>query len=128
MAKEIIIKIENSLVLEKRAINVYHYFTRSVHLISHDSSTTIPLMSVLEDDYLHISIVSGPGPMRNKCIVNLPALIDFEFSPGGDIAVRHSDNRTIVEIPPGPTWQLKITWSPASRVRQTSDLIIIGDD
>ena len=61
MAKEINITIENKLVMEKRDMNVYHHSTRSAHMISFDSSITLPLRSVMGDDYLHISIVTGPG-------------------------------------------------------------------
>jgi hypothetical protein len=129
MAKEINIKIENRLAMEKREINVYHCFNRSAHMISHDSSIILPLRSVLEDDYLHISVLSGPGPLGGKCMVDLPSWLDFEFSPGGELAVTHSGDRTLLKIPPGPpTWQLKMTRSPTSPVKQTSDRIIVGDD
>ena len=61
MAKRIKITIENKLVMEKRDMSVYHHSTRSAHMISYNSSVTMPLRSVIEDDYLHISIVTGPG-------------------------------------------------------------------
>ena len=128
MAKEINITIENRLVMEKRDMNVYHHATRSAHMISHNSSITLPFRSVVEDDYLHISIVSGPGPLKGECMVSLPSWMDFEFSPGGDVAVAHSGNRTLLKIPPGPpVWQLKMTRS-SSLFNQPSDCITIGDD
>jgi hypothetical protein len=128
MAKEIKITIENRLVMEKRDMNVYHHSTRSAHMISFNSSITLPFRSVIEDDYLHISIVSGPGPLEGECRVNLPSWMDFEFSPGGDVAVTHSGNRTLLRIPPGlPVWQLKMTRS-SSLFNQPSDCITIGDD
>ena len=129
MAKEINITIENRLVMEKRDMNVYHHSTRSAHMISHNSSITLPFRSVLEDDYLHISIVSGPGPLEGECMVNLPSWMDFEFSPGGDVTVAHSGNRTLLKIPPGPpVWQLKMTRSLSSLINQPWDRITIGDD
>lgn len=129
MVKEIIVTIENKLEIEKRDMNVYHHSTRSAHMISYNSSIMLPLRSVIEDDYLHISVVSGPGPLEGKCMVNLPPWMDFEFSPGGEVAVTHTGNRTLLRIPPGPpVWQLKMTRQPSTIVRQSSDYIIVGDD
>ena len=129
MTKRIKITIENRLVMEKRDMSVYHHSTRSAHMISYNSSITIPLKSVIEDDYLHISIVTGPGNLKNKSIVNLPSWLDFEFSPGADVTVAHSGNRTILKIPPGPPiWQLKLTRSFSSPVKQPYDRVTVGDD
>jgi hypothetical protein len=129
MVKKINVTIENKLEIEKRDMNVYHHFTRSAHMISYSSSITLPFRSVMEDDYLHISIVSGPGPLEGKCMVNLPSWMDFEFSPGGDVAVSHSGNRTLLRIPPGPpVWQLKMTRQSSAIVKQSADYIIVGDD
>jgi hypothetical protein len=129
MVKEINITIENKLVMEKRDMNVYHHFTRSAHMISHDSSITLPLRPGIEDDYLYISIVSGPGRLEGNCIVNLPSWVDFELSSAGDATTAHSGDRTLLKIPPGPPkWQLKLTRSPFSIIAQSSDRVIIGDD
>lgn len=131
MAKEINITIENKLVIEKRDMNIYHHSTGSAHLISYNSSITLPLRPMLEDDYLHISLVSGPGPLAGNCTVNLPSWADFEFSPGGDVFVTHSGsgNRTLLKIPPGPPiWQLKITRSISTPFKQSSDRVTVGDD
>ena len=129
MAKEINVIIENKLVMEKRDMNVYHHASRSAHMISHDSSITLPLKPIIEDDYLHISIVSGPGRLEGNCIVNLPSWIDFDLSSAGDAAITHSGDRILVKIPPGPpTWQLKMTRSLDSSIDQPWDCIIIGDD
>jgi len=129
MAKEINITIENKLVMEKRDMNVYHHSTRSAHLISHDSSITLPLKSGIEDDYLHISIVSGPGKLEGNCLVNLPSWVDFELSSAGDATTAHSGDRTLLKIPPGlPKWQLRISHSLSSLINQPSDRVIIGDD
>jgi hypothetical protein len=128
MAKEINITIENKLVMEKRDMNVYHHSTRSAHLISHDSSITLPLKPGIEDDCLHISIVSGPGKLEGNCVVNLPSWVDFELSSAGDATVAHLGERTVLKIPPGPAiWQLRMTRSLSSHIYQSSDYVIIGD-
>jgi hypothetical protein len=129
MTKEVNITVENKLVMEERDMNVYHHSTRSAHLISHNSSVTLPLSPVMEDDYLHISIVSGPGHLENKSVVNLPSWADFEFSSEGNITVTHSGDRTLLKIPPGlPNWQLKMTRPAASYINKSSDCVFIGDD
>jgi hypothetical protein len=129
MAKEINVTIENKLVLEKRDMNVYHHSTRSAHLISHNNSITLPLRPSLEEDYLHISVVSGPGHLINKSVLNLPAWADFEFSSEGKIKVVHSDDRTLLKIPPGPsTWQLRMTRSITSIIDRAVDRVTVGDD
>ncbi len=129
MAKEINVTIENKLVLEKRDMNVYHHSTRSAHLISHNNSITLPLRPSIEEDYLHISVVSGPGHLINKSILNLPAWADFEFSSEGKIKVVHSDDRTLLKIPPGPsTWQLRMTRSITSIIDRAADRVTVGDD
>jgi len=129
MAKEINVTIENKLVMEKRDMNVYHHSTRSAHLISHNNSITLPLQPLVEDDYLHISVVSGPGHLINKSILNLPAWADFEFSAEGKIILVHSDDRTLLKIPPGPsTWQLKMTRAQTSIINQAVDRVTVGDD
>lgn len=128
MAKEISITIENKLVREKRGMNVYHHFTRSAHMINHNDSITFPLRSSMEDDYLHISIVSGPGHLENKSVVNLPSWTDFEFSFEGNVILAHSLDRTLLEIPPGiPVWQLRVT-RLSFPIDQPWDRVIIGDN
>ena len=129
MTKEININIENRLVMEKRDINVYHYSTRSAHLISFDSSITLPLRPAIEDDYLHISIVNGPGHLERKYVLNIPSWADFEFSSRGDVTVVHSGYRTLVKIPPGlPMWQLRLTRSLSFHIGWFPDRVTIGDD
>ena len=61
MTNKIKITIQNKLVMGKRDMNIYHHSTRTAHMISFDSSITLPLSSKIEEDYLHISIVGGPG-------------------------------------------------------------------
>lgn len=129
MTKEINITIQNKLIMEKRDMNVYHHSTKSAHMISHDSSVTLPLKSDTEDDYLHISIVSGPGHLEGRCVVSLPSWVDFEFSSEGKLTVAHSGDRTLLKIPPGPPqWQLKMTRSFSSLMNPSSDSVTIGDD
>lgn len=129
MANEINITVENKLVMEKRDMNVYHHSTRSAHLISHNNSITLPLQQSVEDDYLHISVVSGPGHLINNSVLNLPAWADFEFLCEGKIILVHSGERTLLKIPPGPsTWQLKMTRSKTCIINQTVDRVTVGDD
>ena len=129
MTKQIKITIENKLVQEERDMNVYHHSTRSAHMISYNSSVTLPLKPVIEEDYLHVSIVSGPGHLQGKCVVNLPSWVDFEFSSRGDVMVVHFGDRTVLKVPPGPTtWQLRMTRSLASLMEKAADRVIIGED
>jgi hypothetical protein len=128
MAKEIKVTVENKLVMEKRDMNVYHHSTRSAHMISHNSSITLPMRPAGEDDYLDISIVSGPGRLENKSVVNLPSWADFEFSSRGRGSIIRSGDRVLLKIPPGPPdWQLKMTRS-STLVSQSTDRVTIGDD
>lgn len=127
MDKQIKITIENRLLIGKRDMNVYHYSTRSAHLISCDSSVTLPLGSTIENDYLHIAIVGGPGPLEGDCLVNLPSWIDFEFFSSGDVAVVHSGARILVKIPPGyRMWEIKLTRSLCPSFSHPSDRVTIG--
>ncbi|MCP5047364.1 MAG: hypothetical protein GY940_09355 [bacterium] len=128
MKKQINITIENSLIKEKRDMNVYHHSTRSAHMICHNSSVTLPLRPLMEEDYLFITIVSGPGQLKNKSVVNLPSCIDFEFLTECKLAVIHSEDRTLLKIPPGlPEWKLKLTRS-SIQVKQAFNRVVIGDD
>lgn len=128
MTKKINITVENRLVIEKRAMNIYHHATKSVHMISHNSSVTLSLRTILEHDYLHISIVIGPGDLERKSIVNLPSWIDFEFLSDGNVAVSHSGKRTLLKIPAGlPAWQLKLTRSSFQHWHSV-DRVTISDE
>ena len=98
-------------------------------MISYNSSVTLPLRTTVEDDYLHISVVSGPGHLENNSVVNLPSWADFEFSSRGDVTVAHSGDRTIVKVPPGlPTWQLRMTRSLSCLIDKSTDHVTIGED
>jgi hypothetical protein len=117
MVEAIDITIENKLAAGERDINVFHHSSRSAHIISHNSSITIALRNSDENDYLHISVVRGPGYLWNYCVISVPSWADFDFSSEGKLAVTHSNgtNRTLLTIPPGPpTWELKITMSAGS--------------
>jgi hypothetical protein len=128
MTKEINVTIENKLIMEKRDMNVYHHAARSAHMISHDSSITLPLRPVTENDYVHVSIVTGPGRIEGICVVNLPSWVDFELSSAGDATITHSGDRILLKIPPGPPiWQLKMTRSVSSLIDQPWDRVTIGD-
>jgi len=127
MKKEIKITIENNLVTEKRDMNVYHHDDQSAHMISHNSSITLPLKPAIEGDYLYVSIVSGPGRLQKESLVKLPSWLDFEFLSDRKLAVFHSLDQTLLKIPPGlPGWQLKLTRSSA-RQRKGTHFVIISD-
>jgi len=129
MTKRIQITIKNKLSMEKRDLNIYHHADRSVHMISYNSSLSLALGSVNQDDYLHISLISGPGNMEGNCLVNLPSWVDFELNSAANITISHSGHYTLIRIPPGPpVWQLKMTRSLSSSYAQNSDAITIGDD
>jgi hypothetical protein len=129
MSEESDIIVKNKLIREKRDINVYHQATKSAHIISRNSSITLPLRNSEENDYLHISVISGPGNLWKNCLINLPSWAEFEFSSEGKIAVTHSGDRMVLNIPPGPpTWQLKITRPNGLQMLQAPDHVIIGDE
>jgi len=112
MVKGVDITIKNKLTVGERDINVFHYSTRSAHIISHNSSITLPLGNSNEKDYLYISVVKGPGYLWTSCVIGLPTWVDFDFSSEGNLTVTHSGaaKQTLLKIPPGPpTWELKIT-------------------
>ena len=106
------VEVENKLAAGERDINVYHHYTRSAHIISHHSSVTLSLQNAGENDYLHISVLRGPGYLWRNSIISLPSWADFDFSWQGKLSVTHSGDakRTLLKILPGPpTWELKIT-------------------
>ncbi len=128
MEKKINITVENKLLMEKRDMNVYHHSTRSAYMISYDSAITLPLRPLIDDDYVHISVVSGPGLLENNSVVNLPSWVDFEFSTRGDVIVVHFEDRTLLKVPPGlSTWQLRMTHSLFSLIEKAADRVIIGE-
>lgn len=130
-AAAIDITVRNRLVKEKRDINVYHHANRSAHIISSNSSLTRGIKPTETDDYLHISVVSGPGHLGHYCVLDLPAFLDFKFSLIGEATLLHRGQRTLLRIPPGPpTWELKMTipgQSPLIR-SLTEDTITVADD
>ncbi|MCP5046932.1 MAG: hypothetical protein GY940_07150 [bacterium] len=125
--------IRNKLVTEERDINVFHHSTSSAHIISFNSSITLPLQKDRYGDYLHISVVSGPGYLWTDCVITLPMWANFELSCESKLVVSHwvDHDQTRIKIPPGPpTWGLKII-RPAGlspNASLTGDTIIIGDD
>jgi len=130
MKKEFDITVENKLIEEKRYINVYHRSTRSAHIISYNSSITLPMGTLEENDYLYISAARSHGNLWKACSIDVPSWADFEFTSEGKVTIAHSHDadRIIFKVPPGPpTWQLKMTQSTAAFIRKPSDHVIIGD-
>lgn len=130
-AAAIAITVWNRLVKEKRDINVYHHANRSAHIISYNNSLACGIRPVQTDDYLHISVVSGPGYLKHFCILDMPAFMDFKFTPMGEATLMHQGSRTLLRIPPGPpTWELKMTVPRLSSVNRslTGEYITVADD
>ena len=128
MTDEINITVRNKLVAEKRDLNVYHHSKRSAYIISHGNAITIPLKTIEDGDYLHLSIVSGPGRLDKDCWLDIPSWCDFTVSSLGNGKLTHSGDRTLLRIPPGPPlWQLKITRSSGHVNASTKDYVTIGD-
>jgi hypothetical protein len=124
------ITVENKLGKNKRDINVYHHSTRGAHLISDNSSIILPLGTVEKGDYLHISVVHGPGDLKKDCLINVPSWTDFEFASEGKVTLIHSSDRILLKIPPGPPkWELKMMRSTglSSISPLTGDHVTIGD-
>lgn len=104
------ITVENRLLVEKRAVSVYHHASRGAHLISPNGSVMLPLKPDADEDYLHISVPRGPGGLRNDCMLDIPSGLDFEFAGEGKVVITHKGGRVLVKIPAGPpVWQLKLT-------------------
>jgi hypothetical protein len=103
------ITIYNKLIEEKRDLNIYHHAAKGAFIISHGHSVTIPLTQK-EEDYIHITIISGPGNLRKDCHLDIPAICDISFTSIGNGDIHHSKNRILFRIPPGPPiWQIKLT-------------------
>ena len=123
------ITVRNGLVAEKRDVNVYHHASKSANMISHNSSVTLDLRSEEEDDYLHLSVVRGPGKLWQDCVIDLPSRVDFEFSSIGSGSLSRTRDRVRLIIPPGPpVWQIKITRPAGLDDAPTEDYIILGDN
>lgn len=129
MEKEIEITVENKLVMEERDMNVYHHATKSAYIVSCGNSVTVPLRTELENDYLHVSLISGPGYLDCNSMVSLPSWAKFEFSSMRDVTVSHSDGKMLVKIPPGlPLWELRLTRPHSPLIKQLRGSVVIGDD
>ena len=133
------ITVENRLKEGRRDLNVFHHGSRGSHLIGHDSSVSFRLRSSGEGDYLHISVVRGPGFLWRESVISLPWWADFDFAAEGKIGVNHSleTGRVLVKIPPGPpTWELTVTRSAnpgaapgeTEKANHTANHIIVRDD
>jgi hypothetical protein len=109
--KQVDITIRNKLIKEKRDVNVYHHFNKSAHIVSCNSSLRRGIKTGDENDYLHISVASGPGHLKNHCVLDIPSFLDFKFSLNGEeITLVHAGKRMLLRVPPGPpVWQLKMT-------------------
>ena len=102
--------IQNRLGREKRDLSIYHHLKKSAYMLSHSNSATIPLGTQNDGDYLHLSMVSGPGSQERDCWFDIPSWCSVEFSRLCNGGFAHRGERVIMKIPPGPpVWQVKIT-------------------
>lgn len=131
MTKQVGFTIRNKLVKDRRDVNVYHHINRSSHILSCNSSLTRCINTGEEEDFLQISIVTGPGHLKDNCILDLPSFLDFRFTLTGEVILIHSGERTLLKIPPGPpTWEIKMTIPRrlSFPVSLSENCIIISDD
>jgi hypothetical protein len=128
MSKVAEIEVRNTLNTEKRDLNIYHQADRSAYMISHSSIITIPLGNADSGDYLHISAVGGPGRFEKECCFDIPGWCDFTVTALGNADLIHSNDRTLLIVPPGaPSWQIKITQPKGQNQDQSKDYVSIGD-
>lgn len=128
MEEGIKMTVQNQLVAGKRDLNAYHHADRGAYLISHGNTVTVPLGAAKNGDYLHLSIVIGPGDLETDCWINLPSWCDFAVSGLGSGDIVHSGGCTLLRVPPGPpVWQLKITRPAGQTNTPAEDYIAVGD-
>lgn len=131
MPHQVEISVENKLTVGERDINVFHYASHSGHIISHNSCISVPLGNAGDGDYLHVSVVKGPGYLWMDCVISLPLWLGFDFSSEGKMTVSRSadGSRTLLKIPPGPpTWELKITYTSTAAGLNGGGSIVLRDD
>lgn len=129
MPERKVIKVENRLVEEKRDLNIYHHATRSAYLISHSNAVAVSLGEFGEGDYLHISVVSGPGNLVKDTWIDLPSWCDFSVTGLVNGEILHRGDRTFVRVPPGPPdWKVEVKGNLANEGKDITDYITIGDE
>jgi hypothetical protein len=130
MAAGFDIVINNKLTIQRRDIHVYHCASRSAHIISYNSSITLPLHTADGKDYLGISMAGTAVGLSHNCVIDLPVWIEVEIYLEGKLTVSHRDRRTVLEIPAGsPAWELRLTRPAglAARPPHAGDRVTIGD-
>lgn len=116
-AKVLDIIISNKLEKEKRDLTMYLNTTRESHLVSANSSRIWRVKPGAADDYLHIAVAPGPGYIKNTWILDIPSYLNVRFQSSGEFVLLHSEVRTELRIPPGPSdWQIRLTVSPRASV------------
>lgn len=131
LKKQVDITVSNQLVKGERDINVYHHARRTAHLISCGGVLTSRITAGEADDYLHISVVSGPGYLENECVMDLPSFMNFRFRTTGEVIFDHSGERLVLRVPPGPpAWELRMNVSKRLSPAQApaGDQVVIGDE
>ncbi len=129
MPKKIKITVKNKLQTQKRTLSLYCHLEKSSHLISDNSTWTVTLKPVEQEDYIHISVIQGPGNLKKECRITLPSWLDFQLTSRDDFTQIHSGDRTILKIPPGPPiWALKITQPADSSIKASTGNTITVED
>jgi len=127
MTKEREIIIQNKLIAENCDINIYHCQSGSAHLIS-CSSTVKFMLSCLEDDFLHISLVRGQGNLEHTFHFYLPQWIDFDFYHIQGLSLKNYGTMYILKVPPGiPGWELRVKAANLGMNSQIRDIIIADE-
>lgn len=128
MTTPIKLTVRNKLISENRDLNIYHHSDRSAYIISPNNVITISLNPHENSDYIHLSIVSGPGNLEKECLLYLPSWCSFTFTALGNGEITHHASHIWVKIPPSPPlWQLKIFCPPHPYPLPPYDTITIGD-
>lgn len=97
-------------------------------MISYGSSVRIPLQTIVQNDYINLSVAVGSGFMERQSIVELPSWLNYEFLSEGKFAASNAGDRIILKIPAGrPEWKLKLTL-PSINHRPGEGLVIISDE
>jgi len=121
--------IENQLVTGKRDLNVYVNSSRSAHIISSGSSATLTLKGAGEGDYIHVSVVKGPGDLLKETLIHIPSWLDFQCDAPAGLGLNHLHNpegdMIQLKIPPGPVWELKVT--KPDKIQGSSRLVKKGN-
>lgn len=120
--------IVNRLDRERRNIALYQHASGRGFLIGHGGSVSVEINCKGSDDYLHLSVSKGPGPLQRGCRVTLPGWLDFSFKGGQGvtgISFKHKGKAIDIDIPPGPPdWEIKISLPDKHSIKSFTERIL----